>query len=115
MTVQTDVLQVLNSLEGQKALKKAANAAVVETLKSQAGQKALSDALESDDGQLALRTAVQDKLRDGFAKLAPIDDPEEKKLVHKNQEWLFDTVGNMNSLIIEVWGIVAAGKEKIPG
>ena len=95
MTIQTEMLQVLRSTDGQAAVKKPVIGACIEALESGAGQK-------------AMRTAIRDMLRDGFANLAPIDDPEKRKLVHNNQEWLFDTVRVL-------FDVLVAGNKKVPG
>jgi uncharacterized membrane-anchored protein YjiN (DUF445 family) len=87
MSIKDDLLEVLESSEGQEALKKA-----VEEALEKAVDGALLETLQSDDGQEALKTAARNVLREGFAGHAPGLTEAQKKLVASSQKWLFDTV-----------------------
>jgi hypothetical protein len=96
MGIKEEVLEALDSDAGQKLIE----GALVNALQSDDGQEALRNAIEgvlletlqSNDGQKALRNTVQAELEEGFASHAPTLTGVAKKQVGPNQQWLFDTV-----------------------
>jgi hypothetical protein len=59
----------------------------------------LLDALESPRGQRALRNAVTEVLRAGFAGQAPGLDEEAGRAVRPSQSWLFTTIERIRAKV----------------
>ncbi|HKO85960.1 MAG TPA: hypothetical protein VJ140_15710 [Actinomycetota bacterium] len=112
MTTQTDMLAVLKSTDGKKAL----TAALLEGLKSTDGKNtlkaALLEGLKSTDGKNTLRSAVQAELEEGFAN-HKTEDPDKKEKVFENQEWLFEAVDGLMSDLKDINDAVQQIKEKV--